>query len=359
MTALVELLLRPLADAFMQVGVFVALLAAPFGWAQWRHGDRLDTLLVRHARLAPLLAAAVTMPPGCGGAIIVMALYARGAVSFGAAIAALVATMGDASWVLLAAEPWLTVQLKALLLVTGAVTGYAVDALGLAPRRAVDREAVASVPAVSGGGGGATTVVRTAPTRLDTLVPTAFWVLLGVAALVAVPVTFQAQAPDELYLLLGCLGAVACVLVLLHGRHGRDRLADDTGAPPTSGHEVLRDAGREVAFVTAWVAGAYLAWALVSGLTGFDGTGLPVLGFAGVVAGALVGLVPGCAVQIVFAGLFLAGGVPLPTLVANTVSQDGDALLPLLALEKRSALLATVITTVPALVVGTGLLLLA
>ena len=68
MTELTELLLRPLADAFMQVGVFVALLAAPFGWAQWRHGDRLDALLVRHARLAPLLAAAVTMPPGCGGA---------------------------------------------------------------------------------------------------------------------------------------------------------------------------------------------------------------------------------------------------------------------------------------------------
>jgi hypothetical protein len=43
-----ELLLRPLADAFMQVGVFVALMVAPFGWARgfgrralwWRQPSR-------------------------------------------------------------------------------------------------------------------------------------------------------------------------------------------------------------------------------------------------------------------------------------------------------------------------------
>ncbi|CAA9355339.1 MAG: Predicted manganese transporter, 11 TMS [uncultured Nocardioidaceae bacterium] len=74
--------------------------------------------------------------------------------------------------------------------------------------------------------------------------------------------------------------------------------------------------------------------------------------------GATVGLIPGCGVQIVFAGIFLAGGMPLPTLVANSISQDGDALLPLLALEHRSALLATVLTTIPAILVGSGLLLL-
>jgi hypothetical protein len=373
-----ELLLRPLADAFMQVGVFIALLSAPFGWARWRHGARLDALLVRHSGLAPLVAAAMTMPPGCGGAIIVMALYARGAVSYGAAIAALVATMGDASWVLLAGDPWLTVRLKALLLVTGALTGYAVDALGVAPRRKIDLVAVSGVPALtavgagSGSGSGSDPHVDGRPPtgatsgggaartaggpRLATVLPTTLWVLLGVGALVSIPVTFQlAVAPDDLYLLLGVLGAVACLVVFLHGRC---RLADDTGPPPTSMYEVLRDGGSEVAYVTVWVALVYVIWSLVSHLTGFDGSQLPLLGFTGVVVGALVGLIPGCAVQIVFAGLFLAGGVPLPTLAANSVSQDGDALLPLLALEHRSALLATVITTIPALVVGSALYLL-
>src|SRR3954452_15219890 len=144
-----DLILRPLADAFMQVGVFVALLVAPFGWARHRWGSRLDDCLQRRRGLAPLVAAALTMPPGCGGAIIVMSAYSRGAVSYGAAIAALVATMGDASWVLLAADPLLTGQLKLALLVVGASTGYAVDALVIAPGARVDGRARVARP-VSG-----------------------------------------------------------------------------------------------------------------------------------------------------------------------------------------------------------------
>ncbi|MCD4532871.1 putative manganese transporter [Nocardioides sp. cx-169] len=45
--------------------------------------------------------------------------------------------MGDASWVLLAADPVLTLQLKVLLVTVGALSGYVVDALGIAPRRRV------------------------------------------------------------------------------------------------------------------------------------------------------------------------------------------------------------------------------
>src|SRR4051794_25828332 len=350
-----DLLLRPLADAFMQVGVFVALMVAPFGWARHRWGHRLDTALKRHRALAPLVAAGLTMPPGCGGAILVMAAYARGAVSYGAAIAALVATMGDASWVLLAHDPVLTLQLKLLLLTTGATTGWIVDALGIAPRRRVDVRppAPASPPPP----------VTVPPLRpASTLhgvgvLPVLLWVLVGGGATVSVPVTFQLLQPENLYLVLGLLGTALSVVWFV--RRGC-RLADDDEETPrdTSYAGVLRHGGHEVAFVTVWVAVAYLAWSLVTHLTGFDGSQLPVFGLLGALIGATIGLVPGCAVQIVFAGIFAAGGMPIATLVANTVSQDGDALLPLLALEHRSALLATLLTTVPALLVGGGLLLL-
>jgi hypothetical protein len=355
-SALVELLLRPLADAFMQVGVFVALMVAPFGWARCRWGHRLDAALERRRAAAPLVAAALTMPPGCGGAIVVMAAYSRGAVSFGSAVAALVATMGDASWVLLAHDPWLTVQLKALLLVVGAVTGWIVDAVGIRPaRRPVPPPARASMSPPA-------PVVAVAKRPVLALhdvgvLPALLWLAIGGGATVSVPVTFQLLAPEDLYLVLGVLGA--CLALVVFARAGC-RLADDdeSSAGETSFAAVLRHGGHEVAFVTVWVAAAYVAWALVTRVTGFDGSQLPVLGLAGVVVGALVGLVPGCAVQIVFAGIFAAGGMPLATLVANTISQDGDALLPLLALEHRSALVATVLTTIPALVVGLGFLVL-
>jgi hypothetical protein len=286
-----------------------------------------------------------------------MAAYSRGAVSFGSSVAALVATMGDASWVLLAHDPWLTVQLKALLLVVGAATGWIVDAVGIRPARRpvppAPAPARAPVPAP----------VVPAPASPRTVLalhdlgvlPVLLWLAIGGGATVSVPVTFQLLAPQDLYLVLGVLGASLALVVF--ARAGC-RLADDdeASAGETSFAAVLRHGGHEVAFVTVWVGVAYVAWALVTHVTGFDGSQLPVLGLAGVVVGALIGLVPGCAVQIVFAGIFAAGGMPLATLVANTISQDGDALLPLLALEHRSALVATVLTTIPALVVGLAFL---
>ncbi len=157
------------------------------------------------------------------------------------------------------------------------------------------------------------------------------------------------------YLTLGVAGTAATVVIFVRGK---GKLADDTpeSAAATAATQpfttVLRHGAHETSFVVVWVALAYVAWATVHTLTGFDGSQLPVLGFTGVLVGALVGLVPGCAVQIVFTGLYVSGAVPLPTLLANAVSQDGDALLPLIALEKHAALVATCITTLPRLVVG-------
>lgn len=348
---MVEVLLRPLADAFMQVGVFVALALVPFAWARHRWADRLDALLERHRRLGPLLAAALTVPPGCGGAIMAVSVYSRGAVSYGAAVAALVATMGDASWVLLAHDPLLTAQLKAGLLVVGALTGYAVDALGIDPRRGrADTPAPVPEPTV-------VALPRPAGVWSVGLLPVLLWVALGAGASISVPVTFQLADAADLYLGVGLLGTVLATASFV--RH-RGRLADDTvdTAHPRTLAQSLAHGVHEVAFVTVWVAVAYLAWSAVTHGLGFDGSQLPVYGAVGVIVGALVGLVPGCAVQIVFAGMFAAGGMPLSTLVANTVSQDGDALLPLLATEHRAALLASLITTVPALLAGTTVLLL-
>ena len=391
-----ELLLRPLADAFLQVGVFVAVLVAAFGWLRWRHGDRLTDLLQRHRRFAPALGALLGVSPGCAGAILVMPLYARGTVSFGTVIAALVATMGDSSWVIMAADPGAALLAHAILLATGLVTGYTVDALGIAPavRRPAAPVAPGQAPVAAPVAAPVTTnsaamhapatravavALRSAPARaalrpgglpLSAAValgpaPAAFWALAVAGFVVAVPVLFQAVDPAALttafggvdpYLTVGAAGTAAALAVFLTGG---GKLADDSLETATARPlgEVLRHGARETSFVTVWVAVAYLAWAAVQAGTGFDGSQLPLLGWAGVAVGALIGLIPGCAVQIVFTGLFVAGVVPLPTLLANAVSQDGDALLPLLALERRSALLATVVTTVPGLLVG-GLALL-
>jgi hypothetical protein len=75
-------------------------------------------------------------------------------------------------------------------------------------------------------------------------------------------------------------------------------------------------------------------------------------GLAAVFVAALIGLLPGCGPQIVLTGLYVSGVLPFSVLIANALSQDGDALFPLLAGHRRAAGLATVITTVPGVVAG-------
>jgi uncharacterized membrane protein len=50
--------------------------------------------------------------------------------------------------------------------------------------------------------------------------------------------------------------------------------------------------------------------------------------------------------------MYTKGMLPFAALLANAISQDGDALFPLLILDRKSSLWATVITTVPALLFG-------
>ncbi|MEH1127234.1 putative manganese transporter [Micromonospora sp. CPCC 206061] len=348
---MIDYLARPMADAFMQVGVYVAVLVVVFGWLRWRYGDRVTDALVRRPRFGPLVGALLGVSPGCGGAIILMPLYARGRVSYGTVIAALAATMGDSSWVVLAWDPGFALRIHALLFAVGLVTGYAVDALRVDPARptALVPESPPAAPAGD----------------RRPVMATAFWGLTTPAFLVSVPIVFQMLDPDRVsavlrgvdpYLVLGVAGTLVAVVIFTAGR---GRFADDTveSSHPRSVGEMLRHGAHEASFVTVWVAVAYVGWEVLTRTTGLDGSELPLVGVAGVVAGALVGLVPGCAVQIVFTGLYVSGAMPLPTLAANAVSQDGDALIPLATLRHRSAALATVVTTIPALLVGAALLL--
>jgi hypothetical protein len=348
------------AAAFLEVGVFVAVLLALFGRVQHRSGDAVSTWLVRHRRLGPLVGAGLGVLPGCGGAIVVVPIYLRGTVSFGTVAATLVATMGDASFVLLATRPATAIAVHVTLLVAGLVTGLAVDALGVAPapaatvlRLAPDR-LVRPDGAASGPGAGV--VLRGAGLL--------FWVLVvlggalgagrlvGVAAGAAATGTADGTAGASSAVLVGVAGLLACVALVVVGRGQGAALGCTATAPPGA---LLLSVARESAVVVCWVAAAFVAVEAVVAATGVDLARLPVLGLVGVLVGAGLGLVPGCGPQLVLTGLYVQGLVPLPMLLANALSQDGDALLPLLVLDRRAALLGTGVSTVPGVLVGSVL----
>ena len=388
-----EVVLVPAAEAFTEVGVWVATLLVAVGVVQRLTGGRLLAAATRSRARAVLASAALGAVPGCGGALLVVPLYLGGSVSFGALTAALVATMGDSSFVLLATAPLLGLAVHAGLLAVGIATGLAVDALGLAPatrpglapaaRPALAPAALAPAAlapaALAPAGGVPRATLASAPTTAafagstvgaaaakrgllgerrragpaPSTVAFALLVLLGLVT--AVPVTLQLAEPVvvagvELPLAVGLAGVGLSLAAALAQRRSRRRGVACERARP--GALDLDAIARDTAGVVAWVAVILVA---VEVLLAAGWLGLAALSGAGLLAvgvGALVGLLPGCGAHLALTGLWAQGLLPVSGLVANAVSQDGDALLPLLVADRRAAVLASAVTLVPALAVG-------
>jgi hypothetical protein len=109
----------------------------------------------------------------------------------------------------------------------------------------------------------------------------------------------------------------------------------------------------ESAPIVAWVVVALAGYRTLATVLDLGSVSATVLGGPlGAVAGGLVGVIPGCGVHIGIATAFAEGAVPPSVLVANAISQDGDALFALFAIDRTAAVVATVYTAVPAVAVG-------
>jgi hypothetical protein len=83
-----------------------------------------------------LFAALLGVSPGCLGAFVVVSLYLHRVVTPGAVVAAMIATSGDESFVMLAMAPWTAAQIFTLLFIAGVGAGYLADRL---PERLIGR----------------------------------------------------------------------------------------------------------------------------------------------------------------------------------------------------------------------------
>ncbi|WP_101296671.1 putative manganese transporter [Halegenticoccus soli] len=391
MQELVDIFVTSVRDGFIQVSVFVAVTVLLFSYLQYRTDGRLVKRLEKSKRIQPLVGALMGLTPGCGGAIVMMPLYVRGSVSFGTVVATLVATAGDSAFVILVLAPEAALYAYGLAFVSAVVFGYAIDAFGMGVGR-IDR-AVGRIGRAATDGGFATPPIgsqvhhyeeaqgcgcddgvgttRDSPVmaRVSEAALGLWW--LAAAGGLAIGVVFLAiGAPDVplalglsfagAFTVFGIAGTVLSFYLYFVGRryigHGHVGRARDTFGTV---YETLTHAAMETSFVTVWVIAAYLLYEYGIVFTGIDMQAFAAA--AGVLAplgAAAVGLIPGCGPQIVLATAYTQGAIPFSALVANAISQDGDALFPLLAIDKRAAVVASIYTTIPALVVGVGLHLL-
>ena len=344
-----DILFKAIADAYIQVSTFVAgTFFIFYGIERVLNIDA--AALLRKATLWQVpAAAALGALPGCGGAIIVVTQYVSGRLSFGSVVAVLTATMGDAAFLLIAQEPLVGLAMLALGFIVGTLSGWIVNYIH---GRDFLRGSL-------GNGQGVDHVNEDASTLwLDRI-----WLIimlpgLVLAALVAFQVDVDALFTND-YLdkpasLLGVLGGVLAVTMRLAPRFG----IHGDAAFSTSG-SILRRTIADTNFVTVWVIGAYLVFDLsvyffaIDLKQVFNGFTL----FTPMIA-ILIGFLPGCGPQVLVTTMYLAGILPLSAQIGNALSNDGDALFPAIAIAPKVAVVATLYSAVPAVIVSYGWLFL-
>lgn len=405
---ILQLILGSAEGAFLEVGAFVGSVLIIFGYINYKMSGSFISTIEKSKRWQPIIGALLGLTPGCGGAIFVMPLFFKKMVTFGTVVATLVATMGDSAFVLLASNPIQYIMVSVLSLIAAIITGYVVDKTSIGDRilaryneRKLNKEKVSekhkgidhhvhqfelnkmgvegkdSIDHIGHQEGDEIDLLlhhnlkghqeqNTLGYRFTHSAFYVYWGFIFIGLIFGILLLLQVDvntlAIPNLGLIIGVTGTVFSIVMMIMGKKFlQDDTHEEAELKLMSLKETFIHNAQDTAFVITWVFVGFLAYEfLVLAMGGGDyAVGeqlieriLLTTGVLSIFIGAAVGLIPGCGPQIIFVALFTKGLVPFAALFANAVSQDGDALLPLLAIDRRSALWATIITTIPALLFG-------
>lgn len=303
------------------------------------------------------VASVLGLLPGCAGTYLAVSMYSHGSLSLGAVTAALIATAGDESFVMLAMIPDKVPMLAAILFATamvgGALTDQVLSRLGLVRKdpcalAGLHEEDLVRPPAAE----------RWLPLRLrlepllPRLVLIALFALLLVGLLAGgfghheLAVTAGGSSPhghDAEAWIFGVVLALGIAIAAVAPRH----YVEDHLWEHVARHHAPR--------IFAWTAGTLLLVRLAGHWV--DLGAFAVGHSAWVLVGAcLLGIVPVSGPHLIVLALFATGQVPFSVLVANSIVQDGHGLLPLLGLAPRDAVLAKAANLMLGLAVGGAML---
>ncbi|MEC8310986.1 MAG: putative manganese transporter [Pseudomonadota bacterium] len=343
---LLDIIFTSIADAYLQVSTFVAATFLIIYGIERTLNIDATAMLKRDTIWQVPVAAGLGALPGCGGAIIVVTQYVTGRLSFGGVVAALTATMGDAAFLLIAQEPLTGLAMVVLGFVVGTLSGWIINFIHggdflrgseIRTDAEVDMEHDdASTPFLD---------------CLWLLILAPGIVLAGLVAFqVDVDAMFATDMLDRPATLLGVVGGVLALSMRLAPSFG---IKGDAAFSAGSG--LIRRTISDTNFVTVWVIFAYLVFELsvyflgIDLKTVFDGWAL----FTPMIA-ILLGFLPGCGPQVLVTTMYLSGIIPLSAQIGNALSNDGDALFPAIAIAPKVAVVATLYSAVPAVILAYG-----
>ncbi|MBD51624.1 MAG: hypothetical protein CMB08_06940 [Euryarchaeota archaeon] len=384
-----EVIVVSMRDAFLAVTVFVAAMVLLFSWLQYITAGKFVDKIRANTGWQPVIGALMGITPGCGGAIVMMPMYTRGYVTYGTVIATLIATLGDSAFVLIGAAvtdssfiaPVIAVHIISFII--GICWGYLVDVMKITPRNPLGRFSsnfpgnLSSVTVVEIKNGDKKEIFEDLGREEKSgwgyfllhqgytvwWIVTAFGLIFAILLLVwsSQNADFTLEVdynPLTLHGFITWIGLIGTSLSIILYISQRNWIGDDTeasiGDKLYSMRETMIHSASETAFVTFWVMSAYLIFEFSMLFSGMNEDDLALYGdgLIAVILASLIGLIPGCGPQIIAITAYTKDIISFPALAANAISQDGDALFPLLVRHRAASLWATVHTTIPALIIG-------
>ena len=345
-----KVVISAVADAYLQVSTFVAATLLIFFSLEKIFNFDLSEKLKRAGYLQVPIAAALGALPGCGGAIIVITRYLTGNLSFGAVLATLTATMGDAAFLLIAKEPTTGLFIVFLGFFVGSITGWTADKIHgpnfLRPQNQNDANENKIID-----------TTENENSDLKSNILDCIWMIILIPSIViGFGLAFQFKIDELLSVgflnspttLFGFSGGVLCLIMWLS-----PRLIPNLPKNSTNNKNIIRRTISDTNFVTTWVVFAFLLFEITNHVFDFElniisaqmSVFVPLIG-------VLAGFLPGCGPQIIITTLYLSGTIPMSALVGNAISNDGDALFPAIALAPKVALVATLYSGIPALIIA-------
>jgi len=306
-------------------------------------GDWLEKLAAKPA-LQYLLAGVLGVLPGCLGAFSVVAMYSHGVVSLGALVAAMIATSGDESFVMLATIPKETLLLSFILLLLGISAGWTTDRLmqklKLTKGKSCDKMSLHGFDYCKCFSGKEIVTQWRRPSRLR-LILTAI-----LAAILYSTFSGYLGPPSWNWIRITLIIVTASglfIIVTVPEHFLRDHLWK---------HVVISHATR----ILLWTAAALMVSTWISmnlDITAWLAKHQATL----IVVAAIVGIIPESGPHLIFVTMFAKGSIPFSVLLVNSIVQDGHGLLPLLGQSRRDFVVVKGINLVVGLIVGLALLL--
>jgi len=330
-----------MVDAYLAVSVFVGFTLMVFIGLDSLTKFDIQSFLEKTKNLHVPIASFLGAIPGCGGAIIVVTQYIQGRISFGALVAVLTATMGDAAFLILAMEPSTGLLIFVLGIFVGTISGYVVDLIHGRSFMMTNSDIELEFEKLK----------KTFVSKFNI-----FWLILFVPGfLIGILLAFQIDVDSffnlpsntSFVILLGSAGAILSIFMW--------------SLNPLSDFQCSTDKSRgflsrvidTTNFVSTWVISGFLVFEIFMYFTNIDlklffDLWLPFVPLIAI----LFGFLPGCGPQIVVATFYLNGYIPLSAELGNAISNDGDALFPAIALAPKAAILATIYSAFPAIIVA-------